>query len=114
MSQMPLFDPDPFEEKPTPLLVRRLANIQEYREYLQSPHWKAFRQWALLARGDRCERCHRKDGIEVHHLAYARRGHERLDDVVVLCQGCHRREHAIAAGHRREERWKATTEKRAA
>lgn len=112
VDQLPLFDSDRY--KAEPVLVQRLVSIKEYREYLQSPHWQAFRQWTLEARGHRCERCHRKDGLNVHHLTYERRGHERLDDVVVLCLGCHRREHAIAAGRRRDERWRLGGERKAA
>lgn len=99
-----LFDPEPYRLGMGAALVHRLEDIRAYRDYLESPHWQAFKEWALLARGRRCEMCGRSDQVDVHHLSYLRRGHERLDDVQVLCRDHHRQAHAVAVRRRREER----------
>jgi hypothetical protein len=71
-----------------------------YREYLKTPHWRAFkkrwRKW--LAKSGRwgCMVC-KDPRFEAHHWTYERIGHELLTDVVPLC----RRHHAAA--HRREK-----------
>ena len=49
-----------------------------------------------------CERCGRKDGLEVHHLdnTYEIIGEElqHLNWLEVLCSECHEQEHAAGAG----------------
>lgn len=68
---------------------------QEYSDYLQSRHWKSFRLKAIKHHGKKCILC----GIEevlffhVHHLTYKNLGHEKLTDVVVLCEACHTEVH---------------------
>jgi len=32
-------------------------------------------------------------GLEVHHLSYRRLGNELLSDLIVLCVGCHKKQH---------------------
>jgi hypothetical protein len=65
-----------------------------YRTYLRSPLWRIRRRvWIAQAFG-RCQGCGRfRRMLTIHHLTYARLGHERRDDVKVLCWSCHRRRH---------------------
>jgi phage terminase large subunit GpA-like protein len=40
--------------------------------------------------GNKCAHCGRGSSKhEVHHLTYERFGHERMADLVVLCESCH-------------------------
>lgn len=84
-----------------------------HREYLQSDRWKQLRRRAFQRAGGYCARCHRHETemrrieiidpergtvesgatLNVHHLTYDRLGHEREDDLIVLCRECHLREH---------------------
>lgn len=61
-------------------------------------------QWARLKRAawDRsrgsCERCGKPTRLgnglsHLHHLTYARKGHELLEDVQLLCLDCHGQSH---------------------
>jgi 5-methylcytosine-specific restriction endonuclease McrA len=34
--------------------------------------------------------------LEVHHITYIRRGKERLEDLMTLCQDCHQERHFVA------------------
>ena len=76
-----------------------------YKSYLSSAAWKAIRKAALERAGGRCERectvrenwitwvhrCEETEKLTVHHLTYARFGGDELpDDLLVLCQSCHR------------------------
>jgi hypothetical protein len=62
----------------------------EYRDYLRSPQWEAFRNETKLEAGYRCEECGEiAFDVEVHHLNYDRLGCERREDVAVLCPACH-------------------------
>jgi len=81
-----------------------------YRAYLASDAWQGRRQVALQAADYHCARCGwtpfhegatcsveallRANGLHVHHTTYARFGHELPDDLEVLCESCHEKEHA--------------------
>lgn len=67
----------------------------DYHEYLQSEGWKVRRQWKLEAAGDRCQLCDATHHLQVHHRTYERLGNERISDLIVLCEGCHRKFHDI-------------------
>lgn len=67
-----------------------------YQAYLQSPEWAARRQQKLAETGYRCQGCSDDERLEVHHLTYDRVGHERPQDLMVLCHLCHAREHGRA------------------
>lgn len=63
---------------------------KEYREYLQTDHWKEFREHALETHGRKCEDCGATDvTLDVHHLTYENIWNEQLEDVVILCRSCH-------------------------
>lgn len=65
-----------------------------YPLYLQSNHWKEFRKQALEYYGRKCRECGTTEGImHVHHITYENIGNESLEDVVILCQSCHYKEH---------------------
>ena len=64
-----------------------------YAEYLTTPHWRKKRRDAIRHYGEKCNRCGGTDGIQVHHRSYKRRGEERMEDLEVLCEGCHENEH---------------------
>jgi len=75
-------------------------NKAEYRRYLKTEHWKKFREEALIFHGCKCSNCGSEKSLNVHHLTYKNRGHEKLEDVVVLCHNCHNEIHGIKAGKR--------------
>lgn len=64
----------------------------EYETYMASRDWFARRK-AALAMQKVCQRCGAHDHLEVHHRSYENLGRETLDDLEVLCDECHDREH---------------------
>lgn len=74
--------------------LRRLRQ-EEYKRYLQTDHWKQTRAEALRRANYTCNDCGSKSNLQVHHLTYARRGHERQSDLVVVCRNCHKKRHGI-------------------
>jgi len=61
-----------------------------YDEYVSSPYWRRVVRPRILRRAaGRCELCHGDYNTEVHHLTYERLGHERDEDLMALCAGCH-------------------------
>ena len=84
MGLLPEFDPPPAEA---------LTQEQQYAEYMHSPQWRQLRWQALEAAGHRCQECGLSKWsvtLEVHHITYERFEHERLSDLIVLCEVCHR------------------------
>lgn len=71
--------------------AQRVAQLRQmpYREYLQTEEWKERRRRAMKRAGFRCQVCNQSDTLNVHHRTYERRGDERNDDLLVLCQPCH-------------------------
>lgn len=64
-----------------------------YREYINSPHWKKKRAEFIESVGGRCERCGSTKQLQVHHKHYRTLKRESKEDVEVLCKECHELEH---------------------
>jgi hypothetical protein len=65
----------------------------DYYEYIASPEWKAKAEAAKKRAGYRCQVCNhgRDEGaiLDAHHRTYKRLGHEKPEDITVLCRDCH-------------------------
>jgi hypothetical protein len=77
------------------LLIGLIAGNRRpnYYTYLRSPQWKRKANAAKKRAGYRCQICNhgRDEGarLEAHHRTYARLGHEKPEDITVLCSDCH-------------------------
>lgn len=67
----------------------RQKHSKEYVAYLNSSEWRSRRLAKLEQAKRRCEVCGETEGLQVHHQSYKDLGHERSDDLIVLCQACH-------------------------
>lgn len=68
----------------------------EYQKYINSAQWKRLRKYAIEQAGGVCQQCgvtKYSRALEVHHLTYERLGKERLSDLKVLCDICHKGKH---------------------
>lgn len=75
--------------------------------YMRTAKWKKLRKAKLDQTRGQCEKCGSWTGRkDVHHKTYDRLGHERLDDLIVLCTRCHEieDERRGAEARRRSER----------
>lgn len=62
---------------------------EKYQAYLCSREWCERREAVRRRSGSKCERC-RVNGMDhVHHLTYARKYAEPLEDLQALCKECH-------------------------
>lgn len=68
-----------------------------YHAYMQSPEWLTMREKAFATLGRRCNRCGTTERLQVHHKSYSRVGNEKLSDLEVLCQRCHKGHHDLKA-----------------
>jgi phosphoserine aminotransferase len=60
-----------------------------YSEYIQSSAWKRKADAAKKRAGYRCQVCNGKKRLEAHHRTYDNLGHEKPEDITVLCHDCH-------------------------
>lgn len=67
-----------------------------YVEHLASVDWQVVRADVLQRAQYRCEECSLPWGLQVHHKTYENLGHETLDDLICLCNDCHKKTHGIA------------------
>jgi 5-methylcytosine-specific restriction endonuclease McrA len=63
----------------------------KYSDYLQSPEWQNKRGEVLTFWNRRCALCNSDQNVQVHHRTYERMGHEKLTDLIPLCDKCHER-----------------------
>lgn len=68
-----------------------------YKDYLESDHWKRLRKRKLYQSGNKCQLCGSKENLNVHHNTYENRGCEKDEDLVVLCNECHKKHHGISS-----------------
>ncbi len=78
-------------EASTPFLIKGVGKVmnEKYEQYLQSPQWKRIRTDRMDMDGGSCQVCGSKENLAVHHITYARKEHEELDDLITLCSECH-------------------------
>jgi len=74
--------------------VSGLSEKERYRRYLCSRKWGERREAVRRRCDDVCERCRGGPMAAVHHMTYARKYRERLDDLIGVCEECHEFIHA--------------------
>lgn len=83
--------PKPERKSQTPKQKPKRANW--YANYLKSEHWKSKRAEALRHHGGKCSVCGSRDDLQVHHKHYGSLKHETMNDLQILCRGCHENAH---------------------
>ena len=61
----------------------------KYIEYLNSPEWRIIREQRLTKDRYTCRACGSTKNLQVHHLSYSNIYHEKMEDLITLCQECH-------------------------
>ena len=67
--------------------------VTSYGDYLQTRHWAITKAKSISNAHYACDKCGSQSGLHVHHVSYDRIGEEELDDLRVLCNSCHKKEH---------------------
>lgn len=74
----------------------KVMKFMQYNDYLITEHWLHFKGECLKFYGTKCMVCNSDDSIPyVHHRTYENRGRETFNDVIVLCEKCHKLFHNI-------------------
>ena len=67
-----------------------------YRQYLRSPHWRRLRNEAFAKYGYKCSKCPSVFKLQPHHHTYRSPWEScTVEDLVILCRVCHRKEHGL-------------------
>lgn len=71
-----------------------MSDLFNYDNYLKSPQWQTLRTERLKKDGFKCQHCGTGKNLRVHHVHYpGELGTESLDDLITLCDQCHREVH---------------------
>ena len=76
-----------------------------YQEYLHSAAWRQRASQAKQRAHWQCQECGNggnKSSLHAHHKTYQRLGHERDDDIIILCEECHSNKHMRATARNQE------------
>jgi len=79
-----------------------------YDIYIISDAWKEKRAKFLEFYKYKCFKCGSKKFLNIHHLHYGTLGNETADDVILLCNWCHKKSHEFKRNfaHRPKEKHK--------
>jgi len=69
--------------------------FSSYSEYLKSPHWAELKnRYRKSKLPQDCFGCGQKNKLSYHHKTYKNLGHERTDQIVAVCDNCHKKIHS--------------------
>jgi len=66
-----------------------VSERERYQRYLASREWAVLKEQVRARSGGVCERCKKAPYEQTHHVTYARKYHERIDDLQAVCELCH-------------------------
>lgn len=75
------------------LLKSQKHNKDLYSQYLLSNTWKNKRKIIINRSNNICEECGLNSIYQIHHLTYTNIGDERPEDLIGLCNICHKKKH---------------------
>lgn len=88
-----------------------------YEMYLKSRHWLMLRN-AIITHDTVCAICGEKKPLQLHHKTYKRIGNESANDLLPLCEECHKLVHSTGAsefvkniGHNKRKRHSKSSRK---
>lgn len=69
--------------------------LDGYDKYLEHDYWHNIRIRKLKEADFKCQLCGNKDKLNVHHNNYNNLFMEKANDLIVLCESCHKKFHDI-------------------
>lgn len=69
--------------------------LDSYDKYLEHDHWYNIRIKKIKEANSKCQLCGNKDKFNVHHNNYDNLFMEDMNDLIVLCESCHKKFHDI-------------------
>lgn len=75
---------------------------ESYKKYRETDMFKQKREQVLSRDGYKCKICGTGKNLLVHHITYRRLGNEPLEDLITLCESCHKKIHSKDLQHKEE------------
>ena len=73
-----------------------LSKLESYKDYLKTYDWNETRKVVLKEANYKCQLCGIKNvKLNVHHNTYENIGNEHRENLIVLCDDCHKKFHNI-------------------
>jgi len=76
-----------------------------YQDYMRSEDWKERAEEFKDKAGNKCSLCGSIEKIQVHHKHYRSLGFEKEEDIIVVCDTCHKKFHNIMAKEKKGKLW---------
>lgn len=73
-------------------LIKLLRSLP-YQQYLQTEHWEGTSEIAKWRARYKCQVCSNQESLNTHHRTYKNKGNEKKEDLIVLCNSCHKTFH---------------------
>ena len=74
-----------------------VKNKINYNQYITSKEWyNNPARLAVIQRDKVCKMCGSNNFLQVHHITYTNLGNEKEEDLVLLCENCHKKVHKVA------------------
>lgn len=71
-----------------------ISKLTDYKDYLKTYDWNETRKIILKEANYKCQLCGAREvRLNVHHNTYENIGNEHREDLVVLCDDCHKKFH---------------------
>ena len=67
---------------------------RNYPQYLVTFHWRKIRK-DIIEKHKVCQKCGSKEKLHVHHFTYDNIGNEKEEDLILVCEDCHKKLHKI-------------------
>ena len=68
--------------------------MNKYQKFISSEKWNIIKHIIVRKRGYKCELCGHIRNIQLHHKNYDHKlGYEREEDLILLCDRCHKVSH---------------------
>ena len=78
---------------------------KEYQEFLKSDFWISLSDCKKAKVDCKCEKCGKSEFLECHHIIYRSSWYDtKLEDLIILCRECHKKEHNIES-KKRSKKW---------
>jgi len=77
--------------------IEYFIQSMNYRDFLETPYWTIVSEKKKIQAKFKCQLCNSQSNLQTHHRTYSIRGKElqNLNDLVVLCEECHKKHHDI-------------------
>lgn len=89
------------------MMIHTISGRERYGQYLKSKHWADLKYRVLVRDGYACVKCGARMWLQPHHKFYRSRWEDsQPEDLITLCDSCHRKEHKLPPRPKKVRRYR--------